>query len=474
MTAGVGAVRRAFWRRIPRASLVRGKRFQHYFASTFLADGSREAVHYAALVATVSAGGSPFRSAILGAAALVPPTVLGFVGGMVADSFSRRIALSLVYFLQAVGCIAVPLFLGTGFVPVVMLIFTLNVLGQVSGPAEQALAPVVACGSQIPQANSLFGLSSNAGTLVGTAVLAPVLVITLGLEAVFIIAGLALLLAAQRAFTASGPARDSEPTKRQGLRCETEVRHWLSREPAVASMVGLVVIAGVANVILQVLAPQYVVDVIGVSAESAVYVFAPSTFGIVLALVAAPFLIRVLGERRCALAALLLTVSTLVALGFVRDSLAGYVDPVNPLRGLALVGIGLGAKLRTAGLLAFPLGFGVSLTTTAVQTYINRRVPEEIQGRVFAVQSTLKNGAAIIPLLMLGGMASMVGVAVVLVVSPFVLLAVAVVLLLLSRRVSTGLPETPREFVSSLLEQEPSELSPDRSEKRLPLAPEDG
>ena len=39
--------------------------------------------------------------------------------------------------------------------------------------------------------------------------------------------------------------------------------------------------------------------------------------------------------------------------------------------------------------LAMPLGFGVSLTATAVQTYINRRVPLRLQGRAFALQSTL-------------------------------------------------------------------------------------
>jgi hypothetical protein len=316
----------------------------------------------------------------------------------------------------------------------------------------------VASEAQIPTANALFGLSSNAGTLFGTAVLAPVLVITIGLRAVFLVGGVLLLLAAERAFTARGGTK-SEREPRRSLRGETEVRHWLVREPAVAAMVGLAVMAGVASVILEVLAPQYVADVIGVRAEEAVYVFAPSTVGIVLALALAPFLIRVMGERRTALAALLITAASLVGLGLVRNNLAAVIDPVNPLRGLGLVGIGLEPKLRTAGLLALPLGFGVSLATTAVQTYINRRVPEGLQGRIFAVESTLKNGSAIIPLLTLGGLASAVGVAAVLVVSPFFLLAVGLVLLLLSGRYSKALPETPREFLGALLEQDPQELA---------------
>lgn len=455
MTFRLASARQALWRRVPRGSLFRRVRFQHYFASTFLADGAREAVRYAALVATVASGAAPLQSAILGSVALVPPTLFGLLGGVVADSLTRRTALALIYFLQALACILVPSLFGTGFAQVVLLIFTLNVLGQVSGPAEQALAPIVAPESQLASANSLFGLSSNAGTLFGTGLLAPVVVITFGLRTVFVIAGVMLLFAAQRVLGARGTAPVSQRlARRPPLGREGEVRRWLVREPAVASMVGLAVLSGVASVVLQVLAPQYVVDVIGVNAESAVYVFAPSTFGVILALGAAPFLIRVAGERRCAMAALLLTASTLVALGFVRNSLAAFVDPINPLRGLGVVGLGLGAKLRTAGLLAFPLGFGVSLTTTSVQTYINRRTPVELQGRVFAVLSTLKNGAAIVPLLTLGGIASLVGVADVLVVSPAVLVAVGVVLLLLAGRYVDALPDTPREFASALLAQE--------------------
>ena len=81
----------------------------------------------------------------------------------------------------------------------------------------------------------------------------------------------------------------------------------------------------------------------------------------------------------------------------------------------------------TASFLVLPLGFGVALTTISVQTYINRRVPLAYQGRAFALQSTLKNGSAIIPLLTFGAAASLVGVDVLLIFSPFLLLAVAVV-----------------------------------------------
>jgi hypothetical protein len=59
------------------------------------------------------------------------------------------------------------------------------------------------------------------------------------------------------------------------------------------------------------------------------------------------------------------------------------------------------------------------------------------------MQSTLKNGVAIVPLLTLGAAASTFGVAEVLVLSPFLLLALAVALLQLSLRFGAADPRGP-------------------------------
>src|SRR4029078_5652723 len=82
--------------------------------------------------------------------------------------------------------------------------------------------------------------------------------------------------------------------------------------------------------------------------------------------------------------------------------------------------------------LGIPLGFALSITTTSVHTYINRRVPLAYQGRAFALSSTLKNASAIVPLLTLGGAASVFGVENVLLASPLVLLVVALALVRIS------------------------------------------
>jgi hypothetical protein len=131
---------------------------------------------------------------------------------------------------------------------------------------------------------------------------------------------------------------------------------------------------------------------------------------------------RLCGERLSAIFGLLIASASLFLLGLVGD-VGSIIDPFNPMRITEPLGIGINERVRTAGFLALPLALGVSLTVTSVQTYINRRVPLAYQGRTFAMQSALRNGAAIAPLLTFGALAAVFGAEKVLLVSPLVLLA---------------------------------------------------
>ena len=282
--------------------------------------------------------------------------------------------------------------------------------------------------------------------------LAPLLVRAFGVETVMYVAGALLLLAASRVFDL--PTRQQRRRIdwiRPNLRVRATVE-WLMRQPAVATMVVVGVVSGTANIVLQTLAPRYVQSALRVDAADAVYVFAPSAAGLVTALALAPWLMRLRGERVAALGGFLITSVALLLLGVVGEA-ASVLDPVNPIRLLDLIGVDLSERLRTAGFLAFPLGFGISLTTTSVQTYINRRVPLSYQGRAFALQTTMKSGVAIVPLLALGAAASAFGVETVLLVSPLVLLGSAYALVLLSFRFAGLAPPSRLGVLSSFWEE---------------------
>jgi MFS family permease len=173
---GQARVVRLLWLFLPEPSIARSLRFQQVLASRFLSDAGQQALAYAALVAVVRGGGSALEAALVGVAALVPPMALGLYGGAVADALPKRVALAATYNLQALLCFIVPSTVGTGLPELILLIFAVNTLGQVSGPTESSILPLVASDAELASAASLVNFASAAGAALGTALLAPVLV----------------------------------------------------------------------------------------------------------------------------------------------------------------------------------------------------------------------------------------------------------------------------------------------------------
>ena len=419
---------------LPEPAIARDLRIQQLLVSRWLSDAGQQALSYGALIAVVRQGGSALDAALLGASALLPPALLGLYGGAVADALPKRVALAATYNAQALLCFLAPTLLGIDLLGMMILLFGVNALGQVSGPTESSILPTVSNDAQLASGASLLSFASSLGTAFGTAVLAPVVVRAFGVEFVIYASGILLLLAASRVFDLKHEGVQPEPrinidVFRRRVNARITIS-WLAQQPAVATMVVVAVLAGPAQIVLQVLAPRYVESVLQVDAADAVYVFAPSAAGLAAALILAPTIIRLRGERAAALFGFCLIAGTLVCLGFI--SRLTSLNAVNPLSALSLVGLELAPRLRVAAVLAVPMGFGVALTTTSVQTYINRRVPLALQARTFALQSTLKNGTAILPLTVLGAAAGIFGVEAVLLVSPLILLAVAYGLILLS------------------------------------------
>jgi len=60
--------------------------------------------------------------------------------------------------------------------------------------------------------------------------------------------------------------------------------------------------------------------------------------------------------------------------------------------------------------LALVAGFGFVAIMVPAQTFLQEQAPPELRGRVFAVQLMLSNLAGIVPLLLLGGIADLIGV----------------------------------------------------------------
>jgi MFS family permease len=411
---------RILWYFIPETSIARDGRMQRIMASRFLSDGATQALLYGALINVVRGDGSPIAAALVGCAGLLPGAIFGLPGGVIADLLPRRLAVGLTYAIQGALCIALPTVMGDDLASVLLLVFIIVSLGQISGPAEPALMPLVADDDQMASANSFLNLASVAGSGFGTALLAPVIVRAFDVTPLFYMVGVLFLLASLRVFDRRPPPTGYQRQRAASIGPGSAFR-WLVAAPGAVSMLLLAALAATANTVVQTLSPNFVQEQFGIDPSASVYVLAPATLGLLLALAASPPAIGLLHERWWAITAFAITAAALFALGFV-DVLTGGVDRWNPLRLLGIVGIELDPGLRTAALFAIPLGFGLNSATAAVNTFINRQVPPEMQGRAFAAQSVLRNAIAIPPLLAFGLASEVVGVQPVLLVSPALLL----------------------------------------------------
>jgi MFS family permease len=419
---GFAQGKRVLWWLLPENDVLANRAFQLILASRFLAETGQQALQYGALVAIVREGGGSFESALIGVAASLPAATISLFGGAVADTFPRRVALVVGYLLQGLACLLVPFLYGVELGALVALILVVGVFGQLSGPSEQSIVPLVVNDHQLATANSFKDLASSAGQVVGTAFLAPILVKAFGVTPVIYLSGVLLVLAGVRLFALrTRRGRRKVQLRLPGVTTVAGAVPWLRKERAVAAMLVLAVLAGTASLIVTALGPQYVQTVLDADAANTVYVFAPAAIGGLAALSFVPRQAARAGERKAAVAGFFIVTLTLLGFGLI-NPLAELLGPLNPLTAL-----GLSEEVATAALLALPFGFGITTVAAAVQTYFNRYVPELLQGRVFALQSALKNGVAIVPLLVLGALATAVGVETVLLIFPIIMLGLALV-----------------------------------------------
>jgi len=430
---GQSRVFRVLWFMVPSGSIVRNPNFQALIASRFLSDVALQALLFGVLIASIQGGGDEMEAAIIGVAFLLPGVLLGMVGGAVADALPKRFALFAAYLLMGVLCFSVPLVLDFELRGMVVVLFAVRVLQQVSQPSEASAVPLVATHRELASANSVLSLASSAGEVVGKALVAPLLVGAFGIEPVVISAGLLFILSATRAlrFRVEPGALSSETdTDEEGLKAAragqvhmTSMRQalrWLIDEPAAFWMLMLAAMASTTGVVLGVLGPQYVTVVLNVPAKNTFYVFAPAAGGLLAALVTVPILIAIFKERLVAALGFVIIAIGLAGLGMidrVTEVLAGRV---------LIIGIpGVGEQVEMAAAVSFLLGLGMTYAGAATQTYIGKYVHSDVHGRIFALLGTMKDGLSIPALLLMGAAADLIGVANVMLASPLVLIVLA-------------------------------------------------
>jgi MFS family permease len=384
------------------------------------------------------------------------------------------VALGLGYAIQAGLCVVVPVVFGTGFGMLFVLVLGVSTLNQLIGPSEKAVIPLVSTREEISTAASVISLTDSIGSALGTAAVAPVVLVTFGVRPLFFVCAFFLAVAAVRIFAL--PVQKDVTVKAALERLNlreldigfTSALRWLMGWPAIITIIMVGMVVSVMSNITQTLAPSYVAQVLDTDPAKSVYVFAPAGGGALIALLITPKVVDWKGERWAAALGVLVMSLALFAMAFV-DNFGSWLGSANPLNIVRLFGLHPTDELLGASLISVFTGLAVSMSSVSVQTYLNRRVPAISQGRVFGAQSVLVSASALLPMLFLGVIADHTSIEAILLGAPWVVLGGVYALLMLGSRWAGGEPMS-REQVRDSFWHEPGDPTPDLTEPRTAIS----
>ena len=393
-------------------ALFENEAYRKLWIARLLAHTPGNAMVYAMLLLVVNATGKSFSSSLFVAAYIAPSALLGTVSGVFVDRLPKGVVLAATSGVRA--GLRVLLAISVENVLMIYIIAVgFAVAAQFSGPAEASALPAVVEPQDFAAANSVNNLGGLISQVLGFMVLPALFLKTIGAESLAIVCA-GLFGAAAVSFLLidglGGAISNAHMSIEDARERFAEAWHRLTLDSVSYISVVLIVLANTTGLVVVTLLPRYATQVLGVTAENAIFVVTPAALGIWLAL---RFVRRLHGHVSpwwSVGGSFTMLVTGVVLASFVRpmgDGLeswnpVGFFDP-GPFGDTS-------ARIIITMALATGLAFAFTFVNVVGRSIVNERMPREMQGRVFAAQSVLTNLASIPPVLLTGLLADGIGV----------------------------------------------------------------
>jgi MFS family permease len=358
---------------------------------------------------------------------LVPSILFSALAGVYVDRVDRRLMLVITNALRALVLLGIWA-VGGDIVMVLLLNTVFSIVTVFFAPAEAAMIPVLVPREQLVAANGLFTLTLNGAFALGYALLGPLVVTIAGGPQPLIIL-VAVLFALAAVFCAVLPPDPPAPRVRgRAIEAVTEASHVVTgvvdqlregmayisaNRPIAWSLAYLGISASLIGVVA-VLGPSFARDTLGLAPKDLIVVVLPLGIGIVMGVLILNNYGKYFARRRAielGLVALGVLLAILTVAGPVSRLLtrAGEEVPLVDLSALT----SLVAIVVAIGFLA-GVCYGIVAITAQVQ--LQEDIPADVRGRVFGVLNMLISVASILPIIVVGPIADVVGTTVVILV----------------------------------------------------------
>ena len=347
---------------------------------------------------------------------LVPAVVVSPFAGVYVDRFDRRRVLVVTNLARA-ALFAVMVFLDTN----VAVIYLINVLVSTAttffAPAELAMIPLVVPRNRLLTANGVFTLTMNTAFAVGFTLLGPLVVKVAGPPILIAVVSGCYLVAA--AFCWTLPSAPPTPVAHPDTLHEAEAAvdsfvgqfreglAYVGAHRSVAWALTYLVIASSVVGVLGTLGPGFATSVLGLKPDDFVVVVLPLGAGLVLGVLLLPSVERLLARRRIieiglvnlGVLLLLLTVAGPITALIVHIDQAQTVINTSSFVSILSIVIAIG----------FLAGIAYAFVAIPAQTELQEEIEENVRGRVFGILNMLISVGSLVPIIVVGSIADVVG-----------------------------------------------------------------
>jgi MFS family permease len=354
----------------------------------------------------VGATGSNTANAVLILTFLAPAVVFSALAGVLVERSDARLIMILSNLGRAIGT-ALFIAVGTNVFLILVLNFVISTISAFFGPAELISITRLLERRHLMAANSIFILTVNATFGIGFGLIGPLILTTLGANAVYIVVAVMFGLAALALIPLPAVRPETAPKPFDAGRTLTHVVEelregiaFVQRTPKISWSLRYLGIGASIIGVLGALGPGYATTVLGLSAEDIFFIMGPAGLGAVMGILFLNSFGQFVPKRLLIDVGLILTAVMLLAIAMVQPLVQILSPALQPIEE-DLPGI-LGALLSVIALviaIAFGAGIAYALIAIPAQTALQEELPPDVRGRTFGILNTLLSVASFFPVL---------------------------------------------------------------------------
>ena len=341
----------------------------------------------------------------------IPAIFFGSIAGAYVDRWDKKRVLIITNLMRAILLIFLIFAINNLYI-IYLISFLFTLLVQFFIPAESPMVPLVVHKKHLLQANALFGLAIFGSILVAYILSGPLLIILQPVKTILVISAMLIIGAVVIWFIKPNYSKKSiEQRKQPELNILADLKHTLkliSKTRSITHSLFLLALSQILILILATIAPGYAAQILGIPVEQFALVFvAPAALGMVVGAVMLVNIFHNHPTEKIITTGILLSGASMLVLPYgSKVTSHDFVHTINQYLPHAF-SITI---FHIMIFIAFLLGLANSLVFVPANTRLQEATSDEFRGKIYGFLNMFIGVLSLLPIILVGGLADIVGV----------------------------------------------------------------